>query len=547
MATEPPAPPPHPGSPDPDGPDTAAAPTPWAVSFTKPPATSGDQPSPAGPTSPSAPSDAVPSPAPVDAVPSPAPSDAAPSDAVAPRPPVDTAPPADAVQPPSSSSSAAAAPTAPSVGVPSSVPVDAAPPAPPAAPQGPEAPRDPWAPPEPGSVPQAPAPQAPAPFPAPPGGGFGPPVVPGAGPYPYGTPAPFGDFAQRKPPYNGLAITALVFGLLCCLPLVGVILGVIALVQIKKKGQRGRGLAVAGIVLSTIGTLFAVLFFTTGGWAAFKGGFEEGLEEGVRGVNATADLRPGDCFDVPGASLSDLEEGELIREVEELSCDAPHDGEAFARFNLSDGAYPGESDLTDEADRRCFGQMSWYAMDTWELAQRANYLYYYPTKANWSFGDHSVVCVFIPREGELTGTLRQDEAVLDDDQLAYLEPVASFNTALAGAPFAGVDEDLPAHQEWAGEVAGELAALSDALRGHDWDGTAAPGAGQLAGEVDSVRALWEELETAETPDDFRIAWSEALVALADETGGAEELRRALELNTERPDSDSDTLMPAGSL
>ncbi|MEU3554235.1 DUF4190 domain-containing protein [Streptomyces fragilis] len=250
MATEPPTPPPHPGSPDSDGPETGAAPTPPAVSFTKPPATLGDQPSPVEPPTPA---DAVPT-APAAAVPA-------------------------AVEPPA--------------------PADPAPAGPP--PQVPAAPRDLWAPPESSGVPQAPAPPAPTPYPAPPGGagGFGPPVPAGPhgagpyphgpGPYPYGAPAPFGGFAPQKPPYNGLAITALVLGLLCCVPLAGVILGVIALVQIRKKGQRGKGLAVTGIVLSTIGTLFAVLFFTTGGWTAFKGGFEEGLRGApARSGRATA-------------------------------------------------------------------------------------------------------------------------------------------------------------------------------------------------------------------------------------------------------------------
>jgi hypothetical protein len=378
-------------------------------------------------------------------------------------------------------------------------------------------------------------------------GGFGPPVPPGgphgAGPYPYGTPAPFGPLAPQKPSYNGLAVTALVLGLVCCVPLIGVILGVIALAQIRKNGQRGKGLAIAGIALSAVGTLMAVLFFTAGGWEAFKAGFEEGARE----ANATASLQPGDCFDEPGAPDAATDEARLVGEIEEVSCDAPHDGEVFARFDLPDAAYPGETDVIDEADRRCLAQLSRYTMDAWRLAQEADYSYYYPAKGNWSFGDRSVVCVLTPLDGRSTGSLRLDETVLEAEQLAYLEPVAGLDSALARAPFAGVDEDLAAHQEWAGEVAGELSAVSEALRAHDWDAEAAPLAERLAGEVDDARAVWEKLPDAEDGGAFRIGWAEAHFALTDGTGGAEDLRKALGLSTERPTSDSSSATPAGAL
>ncbi len=203
--------------------------------------------------------------------------------------------------------------------------------------------------------------------------------------------------------------------------------------------------------------------------------------------------------------------------------------------------------MTDEADRRCVAQLSRYAMDAWKLAPEAEYFYNYPSDAAWSLGDRSVVCALAAREGQLTGPLRLDETVLGGDQLAYLEPVAGLNTALAGAPFTGVDEDLAAHQKWAGEVAGELSAVSEALRAHEWDAEAAPDAEQLADEVDVARALWEKLDTAKNADEFRIGWSAALFALTDGTGGAEDLRKALDLSSERPDSDSSPVIPAGAL
>ncbi|MER5478246.1 DUF4190 domain-containing protein [Streptomyces sp. NPDC002734] len=498
MATEPPTPP-QPGSPDPDGSD-APRPTP-PVSFTKPSSDPSDRP---------APSDV----APTDAIPADAPP-AAPSLTGRPEPSVPAAP-ADAVPP--------------------------APPVPPA-PAGTPAARDVWAPPEPGSVPAAPGA-----YPPPPGSGFGPPVPPGpqgAGPYPYGMPpAPFGQFAPEKPSFNGLAVTALVLGLLCCVPLVGAILGVIALLQIKKNGQRGKGLAVAGIALSTVGALLTVLFFTAGPWDEFK----EGFKEGARDANATASLQPSDCFDEPGAPDAVTgEETYVVEEIVEVPCDVPHQAEVYARLDLPGGSYPGETGVIDQADRRCVEHLYRFPMDAWELAQEATYSYYYPTKVNWSFGDRTVICFLASEAGELTGSLRKDVTVLDADQLAYLKPVAGLDGALAGAPFAGVDEDLAAHQEWAGEVAGELSTVSEALRSYDWEPEAAPLAARLADELDEAGALWEKLPDTKDGDEFRTGWGEALFALTDGTGGAEDLREALDLSTDRPDSGSNPVAPGGAL
>lgn len=76
-------------------------------------------------------------------------------------------------------------------------------------------------------------------------------------PYYYG----YGYPQQQGGGTNGMAIAALVCGIcgfLCVLPgIVGVILGFVSLPQIKRSGQSGRGLAIAGIVA---GALWIICF-----------------------------------------------------------------------------------------------------------------------------------------------------------------------------------------------------------------------------------------------------------------------------------------------
>ncbi|GAA3409626.1 DUF4190 domain-containing protein [Streptosporangium vulgare] len=100
-----------------------------------------------------------------------------------------------------------------------------------------------------------------------PSGGYGSPGGYGAKGYGgYGPPDggydPYGGYGA-PPPHrgnNGMAVAALIMGIaglfICGLTsIVGVVLGHISLGQIKRTGEEGRGMAIAGLVLSYFGVL----------------------------------------------------------------------------------------------------------------------------------------------------------------------------------------------------------------------------------------------------------------------------------------------------
>ena len=135
------------------------------------------------------------------------------------------------------------------------------------------APQDPFA--APGDQPPVPGQQPPAP-------GYGPPPVYGTPP---GYPPPYGAPQGYPPPYgqvpapqgtNTLAIVGFILTFVVCPP-VGAVLCYIALGQIKRTGEGGRGLALAGVWIGIITVVLAVLIvlalFTFG--AAVEGTFQE--------------------------------------------------------------------------------------------------------------------------------------------------------------------------------------------------------------------------------------------------------------------------------
>ncbi|WP_323178790.1 MULTISPECIES: DUF4190 domain-containing protein [unclassified Streptomyces] len=259
-------------------------------------------------------------------------------------------------------------------------------------------------------------------------------------------------------PVNGLAIAALVLGILCFVPAVGLVLGIVALVQIKKRGERGKGMAVGGMVMSSIGIGLLALVVATGGARDFWDGFQGAANDSG---SAAFSLEVGECFDSLNGSLRGL-----AFDVDKVPCSGEHEAEVFAEFAMGDGDYPGDSVLADEADRRCYREQSGYAMDSWAVPDNVDVYSFTPTSQSWRRGDREVSCLFgnTDERGSLTGSLRNDQLTLDPDQYSYLSSARAINNVLAGAPEAeSVEDDLPGYKKWAASVSEIVAWQADGL------------------------------------------------------------------------------------
>ncbi|MFJ8055516.1 DUF4190 domain-containing protein [Streptomyces sp. NPDC096142] len=360
-------------------------------------------------------------------------------------------------------------------------------------------PQDPYAPPRPsyGAQPQLPygtPPQSPyAPYPQ------GPHTLTGP-PSPYG-PQPYQTWGQGYSPYNspaplnGMSVAALVLGILCCIPGVGVVLGLIALSQIKKRGERGRSMAAAGMVLSAFGLMVWVLGATgaaTGLW--------DDMKDGAR-THTGASPAKGECFDAPSGSL----EGRVY-DFDVVPCDVGHDGEVFAVVRMDDGAYPGDREVTATAGDKCYALQDAYAMDGWAVPDDVDIYYITPTSDSWRLGDREITCVFGNTDENASlpaGSLRNDATTLDQDQVAYLKAAHLLNTALDSAPDAEyVEDDLPGHRAWAGRVATALTQQADLLDGHEWPDASRQPVAALVKDLRAAQKEWAQAAVASDADAF---------------------------------------------
>ncbi|MBC2900720.1 DUF4190 domain-containing protein [Streptomyces cupreus] len=311
------------------------------------------------------------------------------------------------------------------------------------------------------------------------------------GPYPYHPYGPYG----RPAPVNGVAIAALVLGILCFLPAVGLVLGLVALAQIKKKGERGKGMAIAGSVLSSVGLALWTVTLSTG----IASDVWDGLKDAASEDGTAYALAKGDCFDSPSGSL----EGATY-DVEEVPCAGRHDGEVFAVVTLPGGRFPGDDSVTRTAEDKCYALESEYAMDPWAVPDDAGVSYLVPTSQSWRFGDREITCLFgsTDDKGTLTGSLRNDETTLDADQLAFLKAMNTVDDVLYEEPEDFPEDDLPVNQDWAKDVEGVLGEQIEALEGHGWPSGAKEPVADLLADMKDARAAWEKAAAADDADTF---------------------------------------------
>ncbi|MET8831110.1 DUF4190 domain-containing protein [Streptomyces sp. NPDC004610] len=366
------------------------------------------------------------------------------------------------------------------------------------------------------------------------GHGYGYPPPPPPGPYP--PQQPWTPYPPQRPSLNALAVAALVLGILCLLPGVGLVLGLVALAQIRRRGERGKGMAIAGAALSTVGLVLLTLFFTTGA----SGEFWDGVKEGVR-ESSDLDVPKGSCFDIPDGTA----DGGVAYDVEQVPCATEHEGEVFATVTLPDGDFPGDARVTDIADERCYALTDAYTMDTWAVRDDVDVYYLVPMRESWDFGDREITCFFghVDTGAMLTGSLRADETTLDEDQVLFLTAEQLLNEAMDAVPEEEyVEDDLPGHQEWAREIEGALGEQIAILDGHTWPSGAEDQVGDLVEDLEEARTAWGEAADATDADTYYIHMDKGFVMTDPERSVPS--REALDLETTPPYSYDDEGAPS---
>ncbi|RMI31895.1 DUF4190 domain-containing protein [Nocardia stercoris] len=195
-----------------------------------------------------------------------------------------------------------------------------------------------------------------------------------------GYPAP-GYPPGQQGKMNGFAVASFIFGLIggCGLSL---IFGLVALGQIRSRGQRGRGLAIAGMLLTLVWVAVGAIgvFYIR----AHEPSRDASGSVTTGGTQQVTDLHVGDCVD-------GIQEAVRVTDVKVLPCTEPHDGEVISTFNLP-GTWVSSTDAETQADTKCTDNIE-KALANSPALDDLRIFYYYPANKKQFDLDSSVSCL----------------------------------------------------------------------------------------------------------------------------------------------------------
>lgn len=207
---------------------------------------------------------------------------------------------------------------------------------------------------------------------------------------------------QEQPPpgRNGFAIAGFVLSLFGIV-LLSVIFAVIGLVQIKDRGQRGKGLGIAALVISAV--WIVVITAAVALAVVTSAEREEAGEITEQGSVSAFEVRAGDCFNNPPIDAQ-------ATSIDAVLCSQPHDAEAFAAFEIPGEQYPSDKAVIRQAEAGCVARFEDfiglpYAESVYEV------VYLHPTRSSWRLADDRIVlCAVTDPAGRITEeTLRQSQ------------------------------------------------------------------------------------------------------------------------------------------
>ena len=163
---------------------------------------------------------------------------------------------------------------------------------------------------------------------------------------------------------RAMAIIALILALVICIPFLPALVAIVLAIVVLVANKPGKGLAIAAIVISLLASAAWIGLFAALGSGEFDDVFDDLLP--------VEQLATGECLNA--SNLADDSE-DFVEDIEEVTCDGPHDAEVLATKELTqddaEGYAPESSSLCTDliteaglADKLASGDLGYFGLTT---------------------------------------------------------------------------------------------------------------------------------------------------------------------------------------
>jgi hypothetical protein len=212
------------------------------------------------------------------------------------------------------------------------------------------------------------------------------------------TPAPAPPPRPAPPgPLNKLAVATIVLGALGALIVTAaaaLVTGALALSRLRTSNERGKGLAVGGMVLAVAWVALAALVYVN---VLSQPPLRDG--KGVvtrKGDLAVTQLQVGDCIEKWALSTE-------VSKVTVVPCTTAHDAQVFHAFKVTGTEFPGDGPIRDQASTQCSDKLKTTIKEA--DRKKIQLAVFKPIAASWKRGEHGVACVAVESGGAVTRSI----------------------------------------------------------------------------------------------------------------------------------------------
>lgn len=321
-------------------------------------------------------------------------------------------------------------------------------------------------------------------------------------PNPYGYPQygypPYGysyGYPQRPTGTNGLAIAALVLGIcgfLVATPIIGLIFGIVSLSAVRKSGQKGKGLAISGIVLSSAWIAIFATFMTIAviatGDPAVRDANGTVVSPGVVSVFA---LQKKDCFTLPHGVIGSTHTKTATVKV--VPCSTAHDSESIGLFTLADESLPTADDLHTESTKQCVQLLNAAIPDPASLPSGSRMEYLYPDQRAWDNGRRQVMCFVQFPAATMTQSVCRDPSSYTVDQMVFLDAYHPLSDAVGELTETPKTADISVLQQRANDIVHAVGEEEARLKAERWAPNVQPAVDALIANHEAAARVWSQV------------------------------------------------------
>lgn len=208
---------------------------------------------------------------------------------------------------------------------------------------------------------------------------------------------------------SGMAVTAFVLGLLGIVgisAILGIVFGIVALRGIRGSLQRGRGLAIAGIVLGSVWLALAAGLVTSAFILGTSTPTRPSASASPHPGNQRVDpfsLVTGDCFDYPAVTPGQVTK---VTSVVQTTCTEPHNAQIFATFTVAGSMldYPGSASLGSTAAGDCTARIK-ATLNSALITKTMTLQFLVPEQLSWVAGHRTISCVIYSPTSTMTSSV----------------------------------------------------------------------------------------------------------------------------------------------